>query len=376
MILGLAYILLVITGLLKPNSKAVTWGIFLFTWVIIGLNTFTPDYATYKFVYEMVSKGMALDEFEPLFTLLMFVCGKAGLPFQGFRMVYAGIYAILALATVRRLTNNRNVNAVLSLFMLWPLITNVSGIRFALAAMVVCYFVPELIENKGKKGIVKFLIGIGIAFFIHMTSVFYLVLLFARKRMTTFKQLGVYSVVVAAILVLFSDIPRIVISLLFSGATAQKLTKWLVLSSDMGYEHNSFFGFLAFSLFVIAFTVLVSMISKRVIRAYRRDSECDNERLQRITLYRNISYCLLFIIPGFAIAGEYQRFLFGILPVYYSVFAGMHKYRLIGKRTRTLYSFLFVMLVLCEIGFYMYSNMVVSQNFNLLDVFENNLLIK
>ena len=39
---------------------------------------------------------------------------------------------------------------VLVMFMLWPLIPNVSGIRFSLASMIVCYFIPNLAENNIK----------------------------------------------------------------------------------------------------------------------------------------------------------------------------------------------------------------------------------
>ena len=363
-------------GFYRPRSKIVTAMIALFIWIIVGFNTYTPDYPTYEYIYKQVSVGIGLSEFEPLFTLLMLICIKAGLSFQGFRIVFALIYTLVALAAVQKLNENNNINLVLVMFMLWPLIPNVSGIRFSLASMIVCYFIPNLAENNIKYTI-RYLLGVFIATFIHMSSVFYIILILAQKKMTSFKRIAIFSLIISAILVLYSNIPLLIISKFFDGVTSRKLIMWLVTSSQTSFKHNSILGFMAFSFFVIAFSALVGLMSKQIIKIHAKKNIESYLSIKHIILYRNISCCMLLIIPGFVIAGIYERFLFGILPVYYSVFS---KFTL-SKHNRSLiysklfYSFCFIVLVFMEILFYIYSNTYVSNNFNLYDVFKNNMLL-
>lgn len=371
----LLFFLLIIAGFLFPKSKTVSVFIFIFIWLIVGLNTYTPDYAIYEYVYKQISNGNIFAEFEPVFSLLMYSCGFIGLSFQGFRIVFGFIYALLVLYAAKRLADSKEINITLALFMLWPLIPNVSGIRFSLSSIIVCCFIPELI-NSTKKGTRRYIFGVILAMLIHMSSAFYLILIFARKKFTTLKQVGIFGIIASAILVLYSNIPALVINMIFDGVTARKLTMWLVVSSNDGFQHNSILGFTAFSLFVIAFTVLVCLISKWVIKAYSNENMETSLCKERINLYKNISFCLLLTIPGFVIAGIYERYLFGILPVYYSVFSEFRKNReLIKSKYILMYSFGFICLVIAEIAFYIYSNTYVSGNFNLYDVFKNNLLV-
>lgn len=319
---------LFILGLTKDKSKVITFLFAIYFWVLMGLNTYTPDYHSYEQYFLYTS----LVDVEPGFKLLCNIFRSIGLTYQQFRMVFAAIYSVLAVISVKRLT--KHVNYVLAMFLLIPFVLNVSGIRFALAAMIVCFGIPYLLPDQ-KHGDIKYIACVLLASTIHVSTLFFLVFLFAKRRYSSVKYFAIgYVVIGIGVLIKTSLLLDLVVTFM---PNATILIKWLSLtSSEIGHLNTT--GFLLNVFFVIAFPVLITVLTnimncegKKNIEIVSNLREIEDKTKQRLALYKNISIYGLLVIPGYFVSAEYQRFLFGMLIIYYSVFAEF-KYTFIKNR--------------------------------------------
>jgi len=356
-------ILLFFLGLKYPKLKIVTFGYLIYFWVLMGLNTFSPDWKSYENAYDNYL-FVGTDSFEIGYLALCGLGNFIGLSYQEFRMCFAAIFVVFVLLASRRLSDYPNY--VLALFLLWPFVGGVSGLRQSMANIMVCCAVPCLFNGKNK-GIVFYIIWISIAMLIHQSVAFFLVLLFARnkfssrqERLIIYCTLGLFLIVGASnILGKFSFI-----------TDNQKLDTWLNLASDTGKDHQSVMGVLIRAFFVMAYVVVVRYTSNILLRR----AFLDERRKNKIIICRNTSFLLILTIPFYIVSGEYQRFLYGALMLYYAVFADFRFLKLnrpIGDDKILLLFMIFTLIGLTG-GYYMFS----MRSHDVLATLKDNLLFK
>lgn len=352
--------ILIILGLIRPKDKWVTFLFIFYYWALVGLNTFTPDYESYQDKYENL---VLLDQYEIGHQALVVVCNFLGLTYQEFRMVYGFLMAFFAFVAVKRLSPYPNY--LLALFLLWPFVGSASGLRQGLANIIVCCGVPCLYKEGGKQ-IFKYLLWITLAWSIHQSSLFFLLLLFSRchigqreKRLILI-AVGIGTFIIASTQII-GNIPFI--------ANNVVLNKWLNLAGDDSADHQNLAGFMIRAFFVVCYAILIPMLSS-IIRHHAILTPQENSRLK---ICSNISLLLLLSIPGYVVSGEYQRFLYGMLLVYYVVYA---EFRF--KRFVVLYSNRAQMLlasfglILLTAWYYMFS----MTSHDIMATFRDNLLFK
>ena len=353
-------LLLFILGQVLPKNKLVTILYLLYFWALVGLNTFTPDYESYQSKYELF---IQLDNYEIGHQALVLSCNFIGLTYQEFRMVYAFLTVLFLFIALRK--SSKYQNYILALLLLWPFVAGVSGIRQNLANMIVCCGVPCLFKE-GKKQIVKYLFWIFLAWTIHQSSLFYLILIFARHQIgKKGKQMIIFLSIVGVFIIsttqLIGRIPFIANNIVFS--------KFLDLSADAGADHQNLAGFLIRSFFVFCYALLVPRLAS-IIEKYSSLNEWEANRLR---VCSNASFLLILTIPGYVVSGEYQRFLYALLFVYYIVFAEF-RFKRFNKPfpMRSKMIILYIGLILLTAGYYMFS----MTSHDVMATFKDNLLFK
>ena len=353
-------ILLFVLGVALPKSKWVTLLFLLYFWALVGLNTFTPDYESYEEKYETF---VLLDQYEIGHQGLVLLCNFLGFTYQEFRMVYAFLIVLFLAIALKKTSDYKNY--ILALLLLWPFVCGVSGIRQNLANMIVCCGVPCLFKD-GKRQIIKYLFWIFLAWTIHRSSLFFLVLLFARKHYgNKEKRIIVFLAGIGVFIItstqLIGNIPFI--------ANNVVLNKWMNLSGDDSADHQNLAGFVIRAFFVSCYAILVPMLAN-IIKRHSVLSRWANNRLNVIS---NASFLLVLSIPGYVVSGEYQRFLYGLLPLFYVVFSEF-TFRRFTKvfKQREQMIIAYLGLILLTAWYYMFS----MTSHDVLATFKDNLLFK
>ena len=353
-------LLLIILGLVLPKDKWLTILILLYYWALVGLNTFTPDYESYQDKYELF---IQLEDYEIGHQGLVLLCNFLGFTYQEFRMVYGLLMAVFAFIAVKRLSPFPNY--LLALCLIWPFVGNASGLRQGLANIIVCCGVPCLFKE-GKIQIIKYLLWIALAWSIHQSTLFFILLLFARchigqrDKLIILIAVGIGTFIIASTQIM-GNIPIIADNGVFN--------KFFNLAGDDTADHQNLAGFMIRAFLVICYAILVPMLSSII----RRHAILTPQQNSRLKICSNISLLLLLSIPGYVVSGEYQRFLYGMLLVYYVVFA---EFRFIRFATpynnRAQMIFASFGLILLTVWYYMFS----MRSHDVLATFRDNLLFK
>ena len=254
-------ILLIFLGVRYPREKKVTALFIIYFAVLIGLNSFTPDYAEYKRIYYNTTDFWNIDLG---FRLICSLFNTLGFSYQQFRMIWGSSYAILAFLAARRFT--KKYNFILAMWLIWPFIPSVSGIRFTMASMIVCYGIPFLLEDK--RGLIKYIICVFIAAFIHFSVLFYLIFIFARKKYSLRSHLIAIGSIIVVVIIIRANVISSIASKVLPGMMAYKVKRWLTVATALNGDR-----FLAESLVVIIFAVLINEMVKPVRRSYSRDEQ-------------------------------------------------------------------------------------------------------
>lgn len=363
-------IVLFICGIKKPKSKAISFLFMAYFFILMGLNTNTPDYESYRISYEYY--GALNYSLELGFGLIITLCKAIGLTYQQFRMVFAILYSLFSIIAVCRLTKYRNY--VLALFLFMPFVLNVSGIRFALASIIVCCGIPCLMPQC-KRGIVKYVLLVLVGMTVHRAVVVYLIFCLARKKYKLQQYLFVMAVVFGGMIIMRTNILINLVQLVVPDASLY--TKWLDAGSgDIG--RLNLVGFVSNVFFVVVFPLWISYLA-RILCGGAQDSivedlySIEDEKIQRIQLYKNISINGLMMIPGYLISSEYQRYLFGVLIVYYAVFAEFkYEVKRMQRGNKMLHDMISILLPFLLLGLYMYS----MTSHNVMATFIDNMLFK
>ncbi len=308
----------------------------------MGLNANSPDYSNYERMFYMADTS-EYAEIEIGYRLFCIIFRNIGLSYQQFRMVLAFIYIILAYKIAIRMTNN--VNFALSLFLICPFLSQISGLRFSLAALIVCNSIPNLLEN-GKKGLTKYTVGILIAALFHYSTLFYLVFIYARKKFSIKKLLVVLSIMV--VLALLIKNTSFILSIVQSITSNSRFSQWLSMADSSVVIHLNLTGIFANAFFIVGMfflsKIVVSVLIKndsinqsslsKIDQQCRRSGGLLMKDRRAFDLIINMNLLALLIIPGFIITSEYIRLFYGILMFNYCVFAEAAKGNIFSRKLK------------------------------------------
>lgn len=182
----LIILFLCVLAYLNPRSKIVSFTILAFMWVLYGFNTYSGDFIAYENVYNNLW-DIGLMHYEPGFSMIMAFCRSFGMSFIMFRVALAFIFVYLLYNAIKKYTQYSAL--ALAIYLIFPFPYFISVLRGGVASLIILYSIDFLREENQRRGAFKFVLGVMIAALFHYTSVFYLVLLFARKEIDA-KKIG------------------------------------------------------------------------------------------------------------------------------------------------------------------------------------------
>lgn len=353
-------IILLLFGFTFPKSKWVTFAFVAYFLILMGFNTYTPDYEEYEKFYGAIWMYPYL---ELGFQGLCLLGNILGLSFQEFRIMYAAVFAFFTFVAVKRLTPFPNY--VLALFLLWPFIPGVSGIRQSLANMIMCCGFPCLFKS-GRIQIVKYVLWVGLAYLIHQSSLFFLLFIFARIDIGVKEKRMIYLIVILGVIIMSGS--RMLGDLL-ALSDNHKLDKWLNINGDQNVPHPNFWGFAIRSLLVCLYAYVVPRMRSIVLRY----GNVDENTKKRLLVCCNTSIILLISIPGFVVTAEFQRFMYASLLIYYVLFADFKYSEFVSScKHRKQLLLMSYIIIFATIWYYWFS----MRNHDLMATFTDNLIFR
>lgn len=316
------YIALILCGAVAKKSKLYSVIIFAFLLTLFGLNNhhlgysnyFNMDFSNYYTAYLSSDGALSSRNMETGFRYIMYLSNSLGLSMNSFRLVIGFFGFTLIINTIKRYSNYPNY--VLSLYLIYPFINDVIQIRNFLAASIVIFSIRYLIENK-KWNLFKYVLSIFIASSIHVSSLFYLVLILVRFL----KSKNIFVIV-------FTAFPTLVILAYtsFYPFLASKITNnekvFLYLSRRTTWGLLLVFGIL-FMLYLVHY--ILNKECKRSL--WNKDNSIINKvakvKLDKIEFYDSmlkINTILLLIAPLLVYDFNFIRLYRNILPLNYIIY--------------------------------------------------------
>lgn len=271
----IAALAMIILGIRFQSSKFITFLFGVYYWIIIGLNTVSADYEAYREMYEYCFAPryasheigyMAISKF--FYTL--------GFSYETFRMIIGLAIVVILISGILKFTSRPNY--VLSLIIIFPLVSLVSGLRNSLSVAIIIhgsYYLLNGVNIKKHKHLIRFKLGqnylfnnkseetkktmffifhVVVATLFHYSSLFYLVFLYAkyskRKSISLIIQTFVFI-----ILAVFISRSGMLYSLISRYTLREKTLQWFN-SSSSGNMSVSVLYYLCFALFGIALYLL------------------------------------------------------------------------------------------------------------------------
>ncbi|MBN1777966.1 MAG: EpsG family protein [Clostridiales bacterium] len=280
----------------------------LFMWVLFGFNLQSPDRASYEFMYGNLYLDSYYSLYEPGFTVLMDICLRLGLSFQGFQVVLATLYVLLIYASIRKYT--KYTSYVLALFIIAPFLWYISGIRVALAAAIVIFSFQYLLLG-GKKNTFYFCLGIVVSVLFHYSSCLYLLFLLGRKRDFKKRKILVilFLVTVLSVIILRTNMLYIIVNQFTS---RYKTLQWFNNNADV-IGRPSLIG--AVSALAILFgNVYVTYMVKRYFEKHSTEKDRFSLVNRKFSyLVYNCNCAMLLLIPLILLNLNFFRPIYGLL---------------------------------------------------------------
>lgn len=354
------YIFMIILGILERKSKVIGFILLLYIWCLIGLNTYSPDYASYEAVFNGTYYGLNMDIG---FNLCCSFFHSLGLTFQQFRMVWALLYILLVSNFVNKNTKNRNF--VLSLLLICPVLLDVSGIRSSVAYLIALNF-SMLLKKPTRRNKILFILGVILASSIHVTSIFYLIFILIDKTLTKMQTLIFVGVAAA---VIYSPLFGIIATVLYKVTGIYAIQKWLLGGS--ANTHPNFVGIMSVALFLVLYVYIACKQEQQI----RFGASKDDEFIIPVTNYlKSLAFYMLFLLPVLMISTESRRMLYGVLMVFYCITGNLftdNDTSFIYSRTSFKYILFDLGLSLGILAMYMYS----YQSHDVMAALRDNLLV-
>ena len=294
-------------AVISPKSKSIFKIILVLMWIIYGLNTYSGDYVAYESVYRNISY-YGLTHYEILFSALMFLFSKAGIPFICFRMFLATIYVILLDKIILRYSDYPALACALGL--VFPFTYYVSVVRAGIAAMIMLYAVHWLYGNTRKNN-VRFIIAIVIATLFHYSSIVFLVFWFVRNGINYKKFL--YVILGTCVIAYAYSHLDIMTSLISHFSVRAKTLQWFSASSNLALNWKG----IGMQLLIVIGNIAINLISKRIMERTIICADDKSELLEFRVWLSNISYyasvTIIMFVPFMFVNDVAMRFEWAVL---------------------------------------------------------------
>lgn len=169
-------------------------------WVIMGGNNYNPDYTTYSYAYNNPDLSLFSN---PGWEYMMNIGRTLGLDYNAFLCIIISISLILIIYSTLKVTKNYSI--VLFMYMFVFMIIDTIQIRNFFSVSIVLFGLSHFINDK-KLGITKYIVSILIASTLHITSLYFLIILFFDKRIFKLNKLFITSVL--TLIFLFQIFPK------------------------------------------------------------------------------------------------------------------------------------------------------------------------
>ncbi|HFC9230841.1 EpsG family protein [Enterococcus faecium] len=220
----------------------------LFMWILMGFNSYNADYKAYEFLYNRICLyGINSDPgIEVGFKTLMYIFSFFSNNYQVFLCVTSFFCILFLIVIVAKYTNH--VAFTLILFFIFGFFSNAIQIRNFISMLFILFAIRVFINTMGKKSYIYYIILVVIASLFHITSLFYLVLVFIKLKK---KYINVLII-------------TILLTLLFTGNNLQNYFLDTKFVTYLDGENTA--GGLKNVLLLIYFAVNIVIIKKMVFK--------------------------------------------------------------------------------------------------------------
>ena len=172
--------------------------IFILMWILFAFNTKTTDYGNYELFYQYANNGIRYPGLEIGYYYFTRLCTILGLNFQQFLMLYSFLGLYLIISTVLKLSKH-NTAMILLFFVFFPYFHLIAFPRSFFSYSLVLYGIRYLVDNN-KRSYIKFIVSVILASLFHLSSLFYLFILFIRIDKKKFNVLIFGSLVLSFVI--------------------------------------------------------------------------------------------------------------------------------------------------------------------------------
>lgn len=213
-------------GIIKRNKKISFAVTLLAIFVLFGWSTETADYGIYANRFYNYNNVAATTE--PIYTFLMYICNLLGLEYREWVTILAIIYVLSIFIVCKRFAKENPAFPV-AMMILFPLCMDATQQRQTLAMCIGWIAVMLLYTIHGtKKAVIVFVALCIVSSLIHISCVFYLLILFVKYYDE--KKLYIISVIIIAALLIIGPLTLKIIGLKFF--SAEKINRVYNMSYD------------------------------------------------------------------------------------------------------------------------------------------------
>ena len=175
------YFLIIILGILFVNNRLVTGILLVVDWILFAFSRGNADYIEYLRIYNSSKVFFAFNSGAEFGYQILCVLFRdiLHMSYNNFRLVISTVALLIVYCTIKRHT--KNYAFVMALFTAFPLLISIVQIRnwisFAIIFGSIHYLESERISDN-----VKFIVCVMAAGTIHITSLFYLLLLLCKIK--------------------------------------------------------------------------------------------------------------------------------------------------------------------------------------------------
>lgn len=223
--------------------------LFIFAWIMFGLNYSNADYSNYEIAYyDIMACGKDNGYFEVGFFLLVKIFTLLGLSYQGFLVIISAICLIIFTKALSYLTDN--ILLSFSCYLVYPFVFDIVQYRNFLAFSLVLYGIHYLIDSKSKvsKNIIKYMFCVAIGCLIHQSAIIYSLFLMVLIKRTKILSI-VTGVLFFAFIILIAN-PNI----LFNVLHLLNLDRYA--RYDIDFAYTTFYQYCAVQLMFLFLAVL------------------------------------------------------------------------------------------------------------------------
>lgn len=320
--------------------------LFIFAWILFGLNCGNADYSNYEFAYNDIKAGRQNDYFEVGFFVLIKIAAAFGLSYQGFLIIISAVCLILFTKAIGHLTEN--VILTFSVYLLYPFIFDIVQYRNYLAFAFVLYGLHYLLDNKSKafKNVIKYFLFVILGALFHLSVIIYALFFLVIIKRT--RVLAIITAVMFAAIVFLINNQDVLINLLL----LLHLDRFARYAID--YNFSTFYQYCAVYLMFLFLALLKFK---------------DNLQSPKFKLLILSSLFLPFIIMN----GTSARFIRNVFIIFYAFLFEYKKKRLSELSFRQVF---IIIATIATVAFVFYSQLTSGLYYEIVlkPIFEYNLL--